>query len=160
MNKIIINSQIGEIAVFAENEKIIRLDLKTKEKADSVITEKVLLKAEKQLFEYFSGERKTFDLDFEFSGTEFQKSVWNELLKIPFGKTKTYGEIAKAIGKPKAARTVGSACGKNPLAIIVPCHRVLGMNGKITGFAWGTEIKEWLLGYEAKMEGEPNENRV
>ena len=160
MNKIIINSQIGEIAVFAENEKIIRLDLKTKEKADSVITEKVLLKAEKQLFEYFSGERKTFDLDFEFSGTEFQKSVWNELLKIPFGKTKTYGEIAKAIGKPKAARAVGSACGKNPLAIIIPCHRVLGMNGKITGFAWGTEIKEWLLGHEAKMEGEPNENRV
>ena len=160
MNKIIINSQIGKIAVFAENEKIIRLDLKTKEKADSVITEKVLLKAEKQLFEYFSGERKTFDLDFEFSGTEFQKSVWNELLKIPFGKTKTYGEIAKAIGKPKAARAVGSACGKNPLAIIVPCHRVLGMNGKIAGFAWGTEIKEWLLGHEAKMEGEPNENRV
>ena len=160
MNKIIINSQIGEIAVFAENEKIIRLDLKTKEKADSVITEKVLLKAEKQLFEYFSGERKTFDLDFEFSGTEFQKSVWNELLKIQFGKTKTYGEIAKAIGKPKAARAVGSACGKNPLAIIIPCHRVLGMNGKIAGFAWGTEIKEWLLGYEAKMEGEPNENRV
>ena len=160
MNKIIINSQIGEIAVFAENEKIIRLDLKTKEKADSVITEKVLLKAEKQLFEYFSGERKTFDLDFEFSGTEFQKSVWNELLKIPFGKTKTYGEIAKAIGKPKAARAVGSACGKNPLAIIVPCQRVLGMNGKIAGFAWGTEIKEWLLGHEAKMEGEPNENRV
>ena len=160
MNKIIINSQIGKIAVFAENEKIIRLDLKTKEKADSVITEKVLLKAEKQLFEYFSGERKTFNLDFEFSGTEFQKSVWNELLKIPFGKTKTYGEIAKAIGKPKAARAVGSACGKNPLAIIIPCHRVLGMNGKITGFAWGTEIKEWLLGYEAKMEGEPNENRV
>ena len=160
MNKIIINSQIGEIAVFAENEKIIRLDLKTKEKADSVITEKVLLKAEKQLFEYFSGERKTFNLDFEFSGTEFQKSVWNELLKIPFGKTKTYGEIAKAIGKPKAARAVGSACGKNPLAIIIPCHRVLGMNGKITGFAWGTEIKEWLLGHEAKMEGEPNENRV
>ena len=160
MNKIIINSQIGKIAVFAENEKIIRLDLKTKEKADSVITEKVLLKAEKQLFEYFSGERKTFDLDFEFSGTEFQKSVWNELLKIPFGKTKTYGEIAKAIGKPKAARAVGSACGKNPLAIIIPCHRVLGMNGKIAGFAWGTEIKEWLLGHEAKTEGEPNENRV
>ena len=160
MNKIIINSQIGEIAVFAENEKIIRLDLKTMEKADSVITEKVLLKAEKQLLEYFLGSRKTFDLEFEFFGTDFQKSVWNELLKIPFGKTKTYGEIAKAIGKPKAARAVGSACSKNPIAIIVPCHRVLGMNGKNTGFAWGTEIKEWLLGHEAKMEGEPNENRV
>ena len=157
MNRIIIDSQIGEIAVFAENEKIIRLDLKTKEKADSAITEKVLLKAEKQLSEYFSGERKTFDLEFEFSGTDFQKAVWNELLKIPFGKTKTYGEIAKAIRNPKASRAVGSACGKNPIAIIVPCHRVLGANGKIGGFAFGTETKEWLLGHE-KMEGEPNEN--
>ena len=158
MNKIIISSQIGEIAVFAENEKIIRLDLKTKEKADSVITEKVLLKAEKQLSEYFSGERKTFDLEFEFFGTEFQKSVWNELLKIPFGKTKTYGEIAKAIGKPKVARAVGSACNKNPLAIIVPCHRVLGASGKLSGFAFGTETKKWLLCHEAKAKGEANEN--
>lgn len=158
MNKIIINSQIGKIAVFAENEKLIRLDLKTEEKADSVITEKVLLKAEKQLFEYFFGKRKTFELEFEFSGTDFQKSVWKELLKIPYGETKTYGEIAKAIGKPKAARAIGSACNKNPLAIIVPCHRVLGANGKLTGFAFGTETKEWLLGHEAKVKGEANEN--
>ena len=157
MNKNVIDSPIGKIAIFAENEKIIRLDLDTKEKADSVITEKVLLKAEKQLFEYFSGSRKIFDLEFEFFGTDFQKAVWNELLKIPFGKTKTYGEVAKAIQKPKAARAVGSACGKNPLPIIVPCHRVLGECGKIGGFAFGTETKEWLLSHE-KMEGEPNEN--
>ena len=148
MNKTVIDSQIGKIAIFAEDEKIIRLDLKTKEKADSAITEKVLLKAEKQLSEYFSGERKTFDLEFEFSGTDFQKAVWNELLKIPFGKTKTYGEIAKTIGNPKASRAVGSACGKNPIAIIVPCHRVLGADGKTGGFAFGTETKEWLLGHE------------
>ena len=157
MNKNVIDSPIGKIAIFAENEKIIRLDLDTKEKADSVITEKVLLKAEKQLLEYFLGSRKTFDLEFEFFGTDFQKAVWNELLKIPFGKTKTYGEVAKAIQKPKAARAVGSACGKNPLPIIVPCHRVLGAGGKIGGFAFGTKTKEWLLGHE-KMEGEPNEN--
>ena len=157
MNKTVINSPVGEIAIFAENEKIIRLDLKTKEKADSVITEKVLLKAEKQLFEYFSGKRKTFDLEFEFSGTEFQKSVWNELLKIPFGETKTYGKIAKAIGKPKAARAVGSACSKNLLAIIVPCHRVLGASGKLSGFAFGTETKKWLLDHE-KLKGEADEN--
>ena len=148
MNKTVIDSPIGKIAVFAENEKLIRLDLKTKERADSVITEKVLFEAEKQLFEYFSGKRKTFELEYEFYGTEFQKSVWQELLKIPFGKTKTYGEIAKEIGKPKAGRAVGSACNKNPLPIIVPCHRVIGKNGKLTGFACGTEIKEWLLDHE------------
>ena len=128
--------------------KTVSLDLKTKERADSVITEKVLFEAEKQLFEYFSGKRKTFELEYEFSGTEFQKSVWRELLKIPFGKIKTYGEIAKEIGKPKAGRAVGSACNKNPLPIIVPCHRVIGANGKLTGFACGTEIKEWLLDHE------------
>ena len=148
MNKTVIDSPIGKIAVFAENGKLIRLDLKTKEKADSVITEKVLFEAEKQLSEYFSGERKTFEIEFEFSGTEFQKSVWSGLLKIPFGETKTYGEIAKEIGKPKAGRAVGSACNKNPLPIIVPCHRVIGKNGKLTGFACGTEIKEWLLDHE------------
>ena len=148
MNKTVIDSPIGKIAVFAENEKLIRLDLKTKERADSVITEKVLFEAEKQLFEYFSGKRKTFELEYEFSGTEFQKSVWQELLKIPFGKTKNYGEIAKEIGNPKAGRAVGSACNKNPLPIIVPCHRVIGADGKLTGFACGTEIKEWLLDHE------------
>ena len=148
MNKTVIDSPIGKIAIFAENEKLIRLDLKTKERADSVITEKVLLKAEKQLSEYFSGKRKAFELEYEFSGTEFQKSVWHELEKIPFGKTKTYGEIAKSIGKPKAGRAVGSACNKNPLAIIVPCHRVIGVGGKLTGFASGTETKEWLLCHE------------
>ena len=160
MNKTVIDSPIDKIAIFAENEKLIRLDLKTKERADSVITEKVLLKAEKQLSEYFSGKRKTFELEYEISGTEFQKSVWHELEKIPFGKTKTYGEIAKSIGKPKAGRAVGSACNKNPLAIIVPCHRVIGVGGNLTGFACGTETKEWLLCHEENLKGEPDENRI
>ena len=158
MNKTVIDSPIDKIAIFAENEKLIRLDLKTKERADSVITEKVLFEAEKQLFEYFSGKRKTFELEYEFSGTEFQKSVWRELLKIPFGETKTYGEIAAVIGKPKAARAVGSACNKNHILIAVPCHRVIGSGGKLTGFAWGTDMKKWLLGHEAQPKGEHNEN--
>ena len=158
MNRTVIDSPIGKIAVFAENEKIIRIELKTKERADSVITEKILLKAEEQLLEYFSGKRTDFELEFEFSGTDFQKSVWRELLKIPFGKTKTYGEIAKAIGKPKAGRAVGSSCNKNPLPLIVPCHRVIGANGKLTGFACGTKTKEWLLNHEAGLKGEPDEN--
>ena len=157
MNKTVIDSPIGKIAVFAENEKIIRLDLRTEEKADSAITEKVLLKAEKQLCEYFFGTRTVFDLEFELRGTDFQKSVWREIFKIPFGETKTYGEIAAAAGNPKAVRAVGGACNKNPVPIIVPCHRVLGAGGKITGFAVGTDIKEWLLGHEARLKGEHNE---
>ena len=160
MNKTVIDSPIGKIAIFAENEKIIRINLKTDEKPDSVITEKILLKAEKQLFEYFSGKRRSFELEYEFSGTDFQKSVWRELEKIPFGETKTYGEIAAAIGNPKAGRAVGSSCNKNPLAIIVPCHRVIGAGGKLTGFACGTEVKKWLLGHEAGLKGEHNENRM
>ena len=158
MNKTVIDSPIGKIAIFAENEKIIRLELKTEQKADFAIEEKILEKAKEQLFEYFSGKREFFELEYEFSGTKFQKSVWNELLKIPFGETKTYGEIAKKIGNPKAGRAVGSACNKNPLPIIVPCHRVIGANGKLTGFACGTETKEWLLDHEAMSKGEQNEN--
>ena len=160
MNKTVIDSPIGKIAIFAENEKIIRISIKTEEKSDSVITEKILLKAEKQLFEYFSGKRRFFKLEYEFFGTDFQKSVWRELEKIPFGETKTYGEIAAAIGNPKAGRAVGSSCNKNPLAIIVPCHRVIGAGGKLTGFACGTEVKKWLLGHEAGLKGKHNENRM
>lgn len=153
MNKLVFDSPIGKIAVFAEDGFITKIDLKTEEISDSEITEKVLFEAKKQLFEYFSGERKIFDLKYRFSGTDFQNSVWRELEKIPFGKTKTYGEIAAAAGNPKASRAVGSACNKNPLAIIVPCHRVIGAGGKLTGFACGTETKEWLLGHEAGLEG-------
>ncbi|MBQ8789445.1 MAG: MGMT family protein, partial [Oscillospiraceae bacterium] len=83
-----------------------------------------------------------------------------ELEKIPFGETKTYGEIAAAIGKPKAARAVGGACNKNHILIAVPCHRVIGAGGKLTGFACGTEVKKWLLGHEAGLKGEHNENRM
>ena len=149
MNKLVFDSPIGKIAVFAENGFIVRAEIKTKEKTDGEITEKLLFEAEKQLSEYFDGKRRAFELPLKFSGTEFQKSVWNELEKIPFGKTKTYGEIAAAIGKTKAARAVGGACNKNPLVIIVPCHRVIGAGGKLGGFACGTDTKEWLLGHEA-----------
>ena len=81
-------------------------------------------------------------------GTEFQKAVWNELLKIPFGETKTYGEIAAAMGKPKASRAVGMGCNRNPIAIIIPCHRVVGKNGSLTGFAGGLDVKGKLLEHE------------
>jgi methylated-DNA-[protein]-cysteine S-methyltransferase len=109
----------------------------------------VLLLAERQLAEYFAGTRKSFDLPLDFSGTPFQKQVWSELLTIPFGQTRTYGEIAVAIGKPRAFRAVGAANGKNPISIIAPCHRVIGKDGSLTGFAGGLAAKECLLGIEA-----------
>jgi methylated-DNA-[protein]-cysteine S-methyltransferase len=113
------------------------------------ISHPVLLLAERQLTEYFAGTRKSFDLPLDFSGTPFQKQVWSELLKIPFGQTRTYGEIADAIGKPRAFRAVGAANGKNPISIVAPCHRVIGKDGSLTGFAGGLKAKECLLGIEA-----------
>ena len=109
----------------------------------------ILRLAEQQLGEYFAGARKSFDLPLDFAGTPFQKKVWSELLNIPFGQTRTYGQIANAIGKPRAFRAVGAANGKNPISIVAPCHRVIGKDGSLTGFAGGLEAKECLLGIEA-----------
>lgn len=103
---------------------------------------------QKQLTEYERGARKVFDLPLHLEGTEFQKQVWNALLEIPYGETRTYQEIAIRIGKPKAVRAVGGACNRNPIGIIVPCHRVLGKNGSLTGYAGGLSYKELLLNHE------------
>lgn len=103
---------------------------------------------EKQLREYMDGERKSFSIPLKPNGTEFQKKVWNELLKIPYGKVRTYGEIAEAVGCPKGARAVGLACNKNPIIILIPCHRVVGKNGKLTGYACGIDVKEKFLSLE------------
>ena len=111
----------------------------------------VLDKALKQMNEYFSGERKKFDLTLYFEGTEFQKSVWNELRKIPYGTTVSYKDIAEGINNEKAVRAVGNANNKNKIMIIVPCHRVIGKNGKLVGFAGGLDKKEFLLEHEKKF---------
>ena len=110
----------------------------------------VLLKAERQLNDYFAGKLKKFSLKFDFAGTKFQKEVWQALARIPFGETRSYGEIAREIGRPKAVRAVGAANGKNPISIIVPCHRVIGSNGKLTGFAGGLKTKAFLLKTESE----------
>ena len=104
--------------------------------------------ASSQLDEYFSGKRREFNLALDLKGTDFQKQVWQEMLQIPYGKTVTYGEIAAKIGKPRAARAVGMACNKNPLLIIIPCHRVIGANGNLTGYAGGLLKKQWLVAHE------------
>lgn len=112
----------------------------------------VLRRAEAQLAEYFAGRRTAFDIDYDLAGTPFQKKVWAALLAIPFGETRTYGGIAAAIGRPKASRAVGAACGRNPVSIMVPCHRALGSTGALTGFAGGLETKKRLLALEGRRE--------
>lgn len=112
----------------------------------------LLLEAGKQLEEYFQNKRKNFSVKLEMQGTEFQKQVWQELLAIPYGETRSYTDIAKNLKRPKAVRAVGSAIGKNPISILVPCHRVIGSNGKLTGFAGGLETKALLLNLEASNQ--------
>ncbi|MEU4180654.1 methylated-DNA--[protein]-cysteine S-methyltransferase [Streptomyces sp. NPDC026589] len=102
-----------------------------------------------QLTEYFAGERTTFDLPLNLAGTPFQRSVWAELLKIPYGETRTYGALAEELGKPGASRAVGLANGKNPVGIIVPCHRVIGASGSLTGYGGGLDRKQRLLAFES-----------
>jgi methylated-DNA-[protein]-cysteine S-methyltransferase len=113
-----------------------------------------LVETERQLGAYFAGRLKTFTVPLDFKGTEFQKSVWKALLTIPFGETRSYGEIARQIGKPTAFRAVGAANGKNPISIIAPCHRVIGSTGELTGFAGGLATKERLLGIESGRSAE------
>lgn len=112
-----------------------------------------LVKAREQLNEYFAGSRTAFDLPLAAQGTAVQKEVWHALTQIPFGETRSYGEIARQLGKPKASRAIGAANGRNPISIIVPCHRVIGADGSLTGFGGGLERKQWLLAHEARVRG-------
>jgi len=107
----------------------------------------------RQLEEYFAGRRRVFDLALDLRGTDFQKRCWHELLKIPYGETRSYADIARAIGKPAAVRAVGLANGQNPIAIIVPCHRVIGSDGSLTGYGGGLETKRKLLELEGALSG-------
>jgi methylated-DNA-[protein]-cysteine S-methyltransferase len=140
----------GLVAILWENDDPKRVRLSPMEENDKHL---VLLEAERQLNEYFAGNRKQFSVPLEFEGTEFQKAVWNALLTIPYGETRSYGEIAAQIGNPKAVRAVGAANGKNPISIIAPCHRVIGSNGKLVGFAGGLDAKSCLLKIEGILPG-------
>ena len=145
------NTKIGRIGIEENGTAITKLDFINKDVQEEIIekNETVLLKeAIKELNEYLDGKRSSFDLQLEPKGTEFQKKVWNALKEIPYGETRSYGEIAKIIGNEKASRAVGMANNKNPIAIIVPCHRVIGANGKLVGYAGGLDLKEKLLKLE------------
>ncbi|HVW63850.1 MAG TPA: methylated-DNA--[protein]-cysteine S-methyltransferase [Nitrosospira sp.] len=142
------NSKLS--AILWENDKPNRVPLgPMREERDNP----VLAKAEQQLNEYFAGKRSRFELELEFVGTEFQRKVWEALLTIPFGETRSYREIALQIGNPKAVRAVGAAIGKNPVSIVAPCHRVLGTSGDLTGFAGGIGTKRLLLDLETSATG-------
>lgn len=113
----------------------------------------VLLETQRQLREYFAGSRNRFELELDFTGTAFQQQVWQALLTIPFGETRSYSQIAQQIGNPKAVRAVGAANGRNPISIIAPCHRVIGASGGLTGFAGGLAAKQYLLALEGTDRG-------
>lgn len=143
----LVASDKGLVAVLWENDAPSRVPLSNLTENDQHL---ILLKAERQLQEYFSGQRQDFDLPLDMRGTDFQKSVWEALRTIPFGETRSYGELATQLGNPSASRAVGAANGRNPISIVVPCHRVIGSSGKLTGFAGGLETKAHLLSLETK----------
>ena len=140
----------GVIKIVCSREAVLSVSFSDTAKENDKGSE-VLEEALKQMNEYFTGKRKEFDLPLYFEGTEFQKSVWNELRKIPYGITVSYKDIAAGIKNEKAVRAVGNANNKNKIMIIVPCHRVIGKNGKLVGFAGGLDKKEFLLEHEKKF---------
>ncbi|MEI6818603.1 MAG: methylated-DNA--[protein]-cysteine S-methyltransferase [Verrucomicrobiota bacterium] len=154
-----ISSPVGVLKLVAAESALIAIlwenDDPTRVPMTEDLRHPVLLETEHQLNEYFSGKRQSFSIKLGFTGTEFQQAVWHALLTIPYGETRSYGQIARQIGHPKAVRTVGTAIGKNPIAIIVPCHRVIGANGKLTGFAGGLATKTILLDLEASNPDSP-----
>lgn len=141
----LVASDNGLAAILWENDDPLRVRLNAPQRDDH---HPILCETERQLQAYFAGNLKSFSLKLDFNGTGFQKKVWAALLTIPFGETRSYAQIARQIGSPNAVRAVGAANGKNPISIIAPCHRVIGSNGKLTGFAGGLAAKACLLGLE------------
>lgn len=141
----LVASDDGLVAITWEGEspRRVRLDVRG-EQGDHP----VLVEAERQLQEYFAGRRRQFALRLDVSGTAFQREVWSALMTIPFGETRSYGQLARQLGRPGAARAVGAATGRNPVSIVAPCHRVVGATGALTGFAGGLDVKARLLAFE------------
>lgn len=143
---------IGRMTIEEADNYITYVHFGEVRRPDSEIMETDLLKrAGQELKEYFEGTRVTFDLPLKMEGTEFQKKVWNALLQIPFGETRSYKEIAEAVGCPLGSRAIGNANNKNKISIIVPCHRVIGANGKLVGYEGGLDVKEKLLNLEKQI---------
>lgn len=150
----IVDSPVGPLKLAAEDGCLteLRFGGEPGRAPSDGVNDAVLDAAERQLEEYFRGERREFDLPLKPRGTPFQLADWHALTKIPYGETVTYGDIARAIGRPKAFRAVGMANHSNPISIIVPCHRVIGSDGSLTGYGGGLEVKRFLLELEQKWK--------
>lgn len=151
-----INSPVGELKLVASDKGLAAIlwenDDPDRVRLSPMVEDQnhsVLFQTEQQLADYFAGKLTVFSVPLDFVGTEFQKEVWSALLTIPFGEIRSYAQIADQIQNPKAVRAVGAANGKNPISIIAPCHRVIGTNGKLTGFAGGLKVKAYLLNLES-----------
>ncbi len=144
-------SEIGLIEITGTEDGILSVDFVEDKSVDNPRIPPLLKRCVKQLDEYFGGTRREFSVKLLPEGTDFQKKVWNELIKIPFGETRSYKDMAASIGNIKAVRAVGNANGKNKIGIIIPCHRVIGNNGKLVGYGGGLWRKEWLLKHERNV---------
>ena len=148
-------SPFGILKIFADERNLYQISLPADEKALPAHlapeTHPLLSSAKTQLAEYFAGQRQIFELPLVLQGTSFQKAVWAAMLKIPYGETRTYAFIAAQLGHPNKARAVGQAASRNPLPIVIPCHRVIGCSGKLTGFSGGLKIKKYLLALEKSI---------
>jgi methylated-DNA-[protein]-cysteine S-methyltransferase len=156
-----LDTPIGELLLAGDDDALCLVgfpegSMRRDPEPDWIYNEKPFAVARQQLTEYFAGERREFDLPLKLDGTEFQMSVLRALQQIPYGETTSYAEIAERVGRPKAVRAVGAANGRNPIPIIVPCHRVIGSHGDLTGFGGGLDTKEALLRLEAEHSQFPN----
>ena len=154
MYKKCMQSPVGEIVIIEDKGKIVEIDIAKNNKLDNIEEKdtELLLQTEKQLKEYFEGKRFDFEIPLNPIGTEFMQSVWKALEQIPYGETRTYKEIAEAVGNPKASRAVGMANHRNPIPIIIPCHRVIGSNNKLVGYGLGLDMKQYLLELEKEYK--------
>lgn len=157
MDLILFDTPVGAIGLEEENGAIVRLLLPGAPAPRIACHETPLLtEGKRQLLEYLAGVRRVFDLPLAPKGTEFYRSVWRALEEIPYGETRSYRDIAQVVGRPKAVRAVGQANHNNPIPILIPCHRVVGADGRLTGYAGGLDLKERLLRLEAGAEGKEN----
>lgn len=151
MDRIVLDSPVGRMALECEGEALTALYLPHRSVEPAGAETPLLTRGRAELEEYFQGKRRVFDLPLAPKGTPFQQRVWSELAKVPWGTVVTYGDLAVRIGSPKACRAVGQANHNNPLPIFLPCHRVVGANGSLTGYAGGLEMKQWLLRLEGVL---------
>lgn len=157
-NQIVMSSPVGKLCLIASDRGLVAIDVRNvravREQETSASAQKILSATMKQLEQYFAGKRTSFNIPLDLEGTDFQQQAWRALCRIPYGKTISYGQQAKNMNKPKAFRAVGSANGKNPIPIIVPCHRVVSGDGSLGGYSLGLKMKQQLLALEGVSEAE------